>query len=177
MAGYFHQAYGVEIFPMPAERLDAVPVVPGTDGQKMSKSYGNTIELFAEGKALSKAVMGIVTDSTPVESPKNPDTCNVFKLFQLFADGSEQDALAAKYKAGGMGYGEAKKALLAKIDAHFAAARERRKLLAADPVAVENVLTAGANKARAEAQKTMEKVRQAVGMRGRPASGWPNPKV
>ena len=168
MAGYFHQAYGVEVFPLPQERLDAVPVVPGVDGQKMSKSYGNTIELFAEGKTLQKAVMGIVTDSTPVEAPKNPDTCNVFALFKLFATNEEQEQLAKKYRDGGMGYGEAKKELLAKIDTYFAPARERRKQLAADPAAVESVLTAGAKRARIEAQKTMEKVRTAVGMLPRP---------
>jgi tryptophanyl-tRNA synthetase len=168
MAGYFHQSYGVEVFPLPQERLDAVPVVPGVDGQKMSKSYGNTIELFAEGKALQKAVMGIVTDSTPVEAPKNPDTCNVFALFKLFATAEEQEQLANKYQAGGMGYGEAKKELLAKIDAYFSPARERRKQLAADPAGVEAVLTAGAKRARQEAQKTMEKVRKAVGMLPRP---------
>jgi tryptophanyl-tRNA synthetase len=134
----------------------------------MSKSYGNTIELFAEGKALQKAVMGIVTDSTPVEAPKNPDTCNVFALFKLFATAEEQEQLANKYQAGGMGYGEAKKELLAKIDAYFSPARERRKQLAADPAGVEAVLTAGAKRARQEAQKTMEKVRKAVGMLPRP---------
>ena len=169
MAGYFHQAYGVEIFPLPEERLDAVPTVPGTDGQKMSKSYGNTIELFAEGKALQKAVMGIVTDSTPVEAVKDPETCNVFSLFKLFANEAEQSALAAKYRAGGMGYGEAKKELLTQIDAYFASARERRKQLAADPAAVEAILQAGAKKARLEAQRTMEKVRKAVGIAPKPA--------
>src|SRR5262245_34347448 len=85
MAGYFNQAYGREVFPLPAERLDAVPVVPGTDGQKMSKSYGNTIDIFAEGKVLTDAVKGIKTDSTPVDAPKNSDTCNVVALYKLFA--------------------------------------------------------------------------------------------
>jgi tryptophanyl-tRNA synthetase len=164
MAGYFHQAFGVDIFPIPNERLDSVPVVPGTDGQKMSKSYGNTIELFAEGKALQKTVMAIVTDSTPVEAPKNPDTCNVFQLFQLFATEDDQQTLAAKYRAGGMGYGEAKKELLARIDAYFAAARERRKQLAAKPDYVESVLQAGAKKARREARQTMDKVYKAMGL-------------
>jgi tryptophanyl-tRNA synthetase len=168
MAGHFHQAYGVDIFPLPAERLDAVPVVPGTDGRKMSKSYGNTIELFAEGKTLQKAVMGLVTDSTPVEAPKDPTTCTVFQLFRLFANSAEQDALAAKYRAGGMGYGEAKKELLAKAEAFFATAREKRKQLAADPAYVESVLQAGAAKARAEARKTMAMVRKAVGMLSQP---------
>ena len=164
MAGYFNTAVGREIFPPPMERLDSVPVVPGTDGQKMSKSYGNTIELFAEGKALKKAVMGVVTDSTPMESPKDPDTCNVFNLFKLFATSEEQEALAARYRAGGMGYGEAKTQLLQQIDQYFGPFRDKRKQLAADPEQVEAVLKAGAAKARAEAQKTMELVRKATGL-------------
>ena len=164
MAGYFNAAVGQDIFPAPMERLDSVPVVPGTDGQKMSKSYGNTIELFAEGKALKKAVMGIVTDSTPMEAPKNPETCNLFTLYKLFATPEEQDTLAAKYRAGGMGYGEAKTELLTKIDAYFGPFRETRKKLAADPAAVEAVLQAGAAKARAEARKTMEMVRKVTGL-------------
>src|SRR5207249_3939940 len=102
-------------------------------------SYGNTIEIFAEGKALKKAVMGIVTDSTPVEAPKDPDKDTVFALYSLFATDVERTALADRYRAGGMGYGEAKQMLLAKIDEHFAAAREKRKQLAADPATVEEV--------------------------------------
>lgn len=168
MAGHFHQAFGVNIFPMPEERLDTVAVVPGTDGQKMSKSYGNTIEIFAEGKNLQKAVMGIVTDSTPVEAAKNPEGCNVFSMYKLFANEEEQSILAAKYRAGGMGYGEAKKTLLEKVESYFATARERRKQLAADPAAVESVLVNGAKRARNEAIKTMEKVRKAVGILPRP---------
>ncbi|HEY8505636.1 MAG TPA: tryptophan--tRNA ligase [Gemmataceae bacterium] len=168
MAGYFHQAYGVEVFPLPQERLDVVPVVPGTDGQKMSKSYGNTIDIFAEGKALERSVMGIVTDSTPVEAPKDPGKCNVLALYRLFATPEEVADMEAKYRAGGYGYGQAKKELLAKIDAFFAPARQRRKELAADPGAVEEVLRQGARRARAEAQKTMELVRRAVGMAPRP---------
>jgi tryptophanyl-tRNA synthetase len=145
MAGYFNGAYG-EVFPEPRELLGEAAVVPGTDGQKMSKSYGNTIDLFAEGKALKSAVMGIVTDSTPLESPKNPDTCNVFALYKLFATPDEQ-------------------AKLAKIDAAFGPARERRKQLAADPAAVERVLRQGANRARDEARATMALVYQRTGLR------------
>lgn len=173
MAGYFNGAYG-EVFPMPQEKLAAVPVVPGTDGQKMSKSYGNTIEIFAEGKALQTAVMGIVTDSTPVEAPKNPDSCNVFAMYKLFASPAEQDQLAALYrepmrdaesrKGRPFGYGDAKKLLLAKIDAHFAPARECRKALERDPGYVEEVLAAGAARARQIARVTMDVVRERVGM-------------
>jgi len=163
MAGKFNRAYG-DIFPLPQERL--VPqgaLVPGTDGQKMSKSYNNTIEIFAEGKPLKKSVMGIVTDSTPVEAPKDPDKDTVLALYSLFATAEERDALAQRYRAGGMGYGEAKQMLLAKIDEHFGPFREKRKQLAADPDSVENVLRQGAAKARAEARATMKLVRDAAG--------------
>src|SRR5262249_8964736 len=149
------------IFPMPQERLDAVPAVPGTDGRKMSKSYGNTIEIFAEGKALKKSVMtDIVTDKATVEDKKDPDQSNIFALYKLFATDAEREEMAAKFRAGGMGYGVAKTALLEKIDSYFAPARERRKELAANPEYVECALREGAKRARAEAQKTMELVRK-----------------
>ncbi|MEZ6139416.1 MAG: tryptophan--tRNA ligase [Zavarzinella sp.] len=164
MAGYFNQAVGKEIFPMPQERLDAIPVVPGTDGQKMSKSYGNTIDIFAEGKALQKSVMGIVSDSAAVEEPKNPDTCNIFQLLRLFAPPEELETVANRYRAGGYGYAEAKQLLLEKIDTYYAPARAKRKELLADLSQVEAVLVAGAAKARREAFKTMEKVRKSLGM-------------
>jgi tryptophanyl-tRNA synthetase len=134
----------------------------------MAKSYGNTIEIFAEGKALERAVMGIVTDKTPLEQPLDPTTCNVFALYKLFATPPEQEALAAKYRAGGFGYGAAKKELLAKIDAHFAPARERRKQLERNPGIVEEALSLGARRAREVARVTLRLVRQAVGMNPTP---------
>jgi tryptophanyl-tRNA synthetase len=164
IAGRFNRAYK-EVFPIPQYRLDKESKVPGTDGQKMSKSYGNTIEVFAEGKPLRKTVMGIVTDSTPVEAPKDPEGCNVFALYRLFASEEEQTALAARYRAGGMGYSVAKQLLLEKIEHTFASARERRKQLVNDPDFVENILRKGAQRARAEAQKNMALVREAVGMK------------
>jgi tryptophanyl-tRNA synthetase len=164
LAERFHRAYGQEVFPLPEYRLDKAAKVPGTDGQKMSKSYGNTIEIFAEGNALKKTVMGIVTDSTPVEAAKNPETCNVFALYSLFASTEEKQALAAQYQAGGMGYGDAKKQLLEKINTAFGPFRERRKTLAADTKYVEDVLTEGAKKARAQARITLEKARTAAGL-------------
>jgi tryptophanyl-tRNA synthetase len=178
MAGYFNGAFG-EVFPEPRELLgDGAAVVPGTDGRKMSKSYGNTIELFAEGKALKTQVMGVVTDSTPLEAPKNPDACNVFALYRLFATPAEVEALADQYrqpmlnaesrKGRAFGYGDAKGLLLANLDAFFGPARETRKRLAADPATVEAILAAGARRARAEVRKTLELVRSAVGMAGRP---------
>jgi tryptophanyl-tRNA synthetase len=165
IAGRFNHRYG-PVFPIPDYRLDQGSKVPGIDGQKMSKSYGNTIDIFAEGKPLQKVVMSIVTDSSKVEDPKDPDQCKVlFPLYTLFATEEEKSALAARYRAGGMGYGEAKKMLLEKINDHFAAARVRRKELAAQPEAVEEVLRQGARQARAEAQKTMALVREAVGLK------------
>jgi tryptophanyl-tRNA synthetase len=163
MAEKFNNAYG-EVLPVPDYRLDRESKVPGLDGQKMSKSYGNTIDIFAEGKPLQKTVMSIVTDSTPVEAPKDPTKCNVFALYGLFATDEEKVALAARYRAGGLGYGEVKKMLLEKINSHFGPAREKRKQLAARPEYVEEVLRKGAQKARAEARTTMALVRQAVGM-------------
>ncbi len=167
MAGYFNQTYS-KVFPLPEARLDRAPAVPGTDGKKMSKSYGNTIEIFAEGAALKNAVMRIVTDSTPVEAAKDPEQDNVFALNRLFATPEQAEALAAHYRAGGLGYAEVKKMLLAKIDAHFAPARARRKELEKHPSVVENALRKGAAKARAEAQETMRRVREATGLRSAP---------
>jgi tryptophanyl-tRNA synthetase len=164
MAEKFNRAFG-PVFPLPTYRLDKGAKVPGLDGQKMSKSYGNTIEIFAEGKPLKKAVMSIVTDSTPVADPKDPERCTVFALYSLFATPEEKAALAERYRAGGMGYGEAKQALLEKIDAHFAPARQKRAELLARPDYVEDVLRHGAQKARAEARQTLALVREAVGMK------------
>jgi tryptophanyl-tRNA synthetase len=164
IAEKFNRAYG-EIFPVPDYRLDKESKVPGIDGQKMSKSYNNTIDLFAEGKPLRKTVMSIVTDSTPKPAPKDPDRCNVFALYSLFATEEEKAALAARYRAGGMGYSDAKEMLLEKINTSFAPARERRKQLAANPDQVEAILQRGAQRARAEARQTMSLVRKAVGMK------------
>jgi tryptophanyl-tRNA synthetase len=166
MAGKFNRAYA-EVFPIPNYRLDKESKVLGTDGQKMSKSYGNTIEIFAEGKALKDTVMKIKTDSKPLGTPLDPETCNVFALYSLFATEPEKADLAAKYRAGGIGYGEAKKLLLAKIETYFAPARQKRKELAASPEHVEDVMRRGAQRARSEAQQTMALVREAVGMKAR----------
>jgi tryptophanyl-tRNA synthetase len=163
MAGKFNRTFG-EIFPIPTYRLDKGAKVPGIDGQKMSKSYGNTIDIFAEGNALKRPVMSIKTDSTPLGQPLNPETCNVFTLYSLMASEEEKATLAQRYRSGEIGYGDAKKLLLGKINAYFAPAREKRKQLAAKPDAVEAILRQGAERARAEARKTMTLVRKAVGM-------------
>ena len=164
MAGYFNQTYR-NVFPLPEARLDRAPVVPGTDGKKMSKSYGNTIDIFAEAAELKRSVMGIVTDSTPVEAPKDPEKDNVFALYALLATPEESDALAARYRAGGVGYGDAKKLLIAKIDETFASARAKRRELEKEPNRVEAVLRRGAERANAVAHETMRQVREAVGLR------------
>ncbi len=163
IAQSFNAVYG-PILKRPEAKISPAARVPGTDGRKMSKSYGNTIEIFAEGGSLKKAVMGIVTDSKAVSDPKDPDKCNVFALYRLMASPAEIEELRSKYLAGGMGYGEAKNMLLAKIDATFAQFREARKKLAADRGYVLSVLKEGAAKARAIAAETMADVRKAVGI-------------
>src|SRR5439155_19490953 len=107
-------------------------------------------------------IKGIVTDSTPVEAPKDPELCNLFALYSLFASDAEKAALAARYRAGGMGYGDVKQLLYEKIESYFAPARAKRKQLAENPGHVEEVLRQGAQKARAEARETMALVREAV---------------
>lgn len=164
MAGYFNQTYG-KVFPLPEARLDRAPVVPGTDGKKMSKSYGNTIDIFAEDAALKSSVMRIVTDSTPVEAPKDPERDNVFALYRLFATPEERNALAERYRAGGLGYGDAKKLLIEKIEREFAGAQRKRRELEKDPAVVEEVLRKGAKRANAVAHETMRLVREATGLR------------
>lgn len=164
IAGAFNHAYG-EIFPIPEAAYNEAAVVPGTDGQKMSKSYGNTIEIFAEGKQLEKTVMGIVTDSATVGEKLLP-TDTLMSLYRLF----EPTATPEEYAAGCVGYGDMKKKLHKKLDEYFAPFRERRKKLARDPGVVEEALAAGAKRAREVAQVTMRLVREAVGMRERPVS-------
>jgi len=148
--------------------LDESAVVPGTDGGKMSKSYGNTIEIFAEPKALRKRVMGIVTDSTPVEDPKDPDACTVSLLYRLFATDEERAEMDARYRAGGLGYGDAKKALLAKIEQTFGPLREKRRDLLAHPDDLHDVLAGGAARARESVGPLLERVRTALGLPARP---------
>jgi tryptophanyl-tRNA synthetase len=131
----------------------------------MSKSYDNTIEIFGEEKKTRKRVMSIITDSTPLESPKNPDTDTVFALYKLFATDAEREALADRYRAGGMGYGEAKKALFEIFWTRFEPFRKRRAELAAQPDYVESVLSRGAERARLEARKTLERVRRLMGVK------------
>lgn len=144
--------------------LPDVAVVPGIDGQKMSKSYGNTIDIFSDLKTLKQKVMSIVTDSSPLEEPKDPDKNNVYTLYKLFATPSEDREMREKFLAGGYGYGQAKKELLDKLETYFQPARERREKLMADKGYVREVLKKGARNARAKAQEVMERVRNNCGI-------------
>lgn len=164
MALKFNHRFG-EVFVVPEpEILEDVAVIPGTDGQKMSKSYGNTIPIFAEDAVWKKAVMSIVTDSKGVDESKDPDTCNVFALYKLFASEAEKKSLSDQYRSGGMGYGEVKKMLLEKIIQYFGPAREKRKYYEAHPEEVREILQKGADKVRPISMETMNKVRQATGL-------------
>ncbi|HBX66599.1 MAG: tryptophan--tRNA ligase [Balneola sp.] len=165
LAGKFNHTFDGEYLKLPEEHIvKSVAIVPGTDGRKMSKSYKNTINIFAEGKALKKRVMSIDTDSTPLEDPKDPETDNVFALIKLFADKETQQEIAKKYKAGGYGYGHAKQELLGMIEEYFGEARERRKELAKDLDYVHDVLREGGKKARERAETVMQPIREVTGI-------------
>lgn len=165
LAVKFNMAYDGEYLRMPdASIVEAVATVPGTDGRKMSKSYNNTIGIFDEGSELKKKVMSIETDSTPLEAPKDPETCNVFALIKLFAPKDQTADIAAKYRNGGYGYGHAKKELLGLIDDYFRQARERRKELASDIEGLHDVLRNGGEKARERAEQVMQPIRKATGI-------------
>lgn len=165
LAGKFNRAYDGEFLKLPEDHiLKSVAVVPGTDGQKMSKSYNNTIPLFAEGKALKKVVMSIETDSKGLEDAKDPESDNVFALIKLFASKTKKDEIADKYRAGGFGYGHAKLELLELIENYFAGAREKRKELEKDLDYVKDVLREGGKRARQRAESVMEPIREATGI-------------
>ena len=161
----FNNHYG-EILVVPDAYINEnVAVIPGTDGQKMSKSYNNTIELFGEGKPIRKKFMGIKTDCTPMGEPMNPDACSVFGLYKLMATQEEQDAMRKNYLENPeFGYGHAKVQLFEKYTEYFAEMRERRRELMADPAKVEDILQDGASRARKIAEATMAEVRAAVGL-------------
>ena len=164
----FNTIYNTEVFTLPEPyTVQALAKVPGLDGEKMSKSYNNTIDVFEDPKKLRKKIMSIKTDSKGVEESKDPETCSVFTLYKLFANDEQQAALAAKYRAGGMGYGEAKQALYDGAMAVFGPAFERRAQLAAHPDTVRDILREGAKKARAKAAQVLDKARAACGLGGR----------
>jgi tryptophanyl-tRNA synthetase len=151
--------------PEPSIREDAA-LVPGTDGAKMSKSYGNTIEIFADEKAMKKKIMGIVTDSTPVEEPKDAEASSIYQLYKLFAAPEQAAAMADRFRAGGTGYGDFKKELFATVWEYFAPMRARRAELEADRAHVDEVLRRGAEHANKLAATVMARVETAVGLRG-----------
>ena len=160
----FNSTYG-EIFTIPQEYIiESVAVVPGTDGQKMSKSYGNTIEMFEPKDSIRKKVMRIVTDSTPVEEPKDPNKCNVFALLKLIASPQELSEWEDRYRSGGMGYSEAKKRLVELLIEYFEPYRQKRAELESNSGYVREVLAGGAARAKAIASKTLAEVRRAVGL-------------
>lgn len=164
IANKFNNEYG-EVFTIPEPMIrDNVAVVPGIDGQKMSKSYNNHIEIFGDEKETKKRTMRIVTDSKGLEEPKDPDTCNVFALYKLMADEAQVREMADRYRAGGMGYGDAKKALYEIMQDYFAPLKAKRAELVNNMDYVNKVLDDGAERARGEAQVTLSKARAAMGL-------------
>jgi tryptophanyl-tRNA synthetase len=165
IAQRFNHLYGETLVVPEYQVEEATAVVPGIDGQKMSKSYANTIDMFAPETQLKKAIGRIVTDSKTVEEPKDPESSIIFQLYQLMASPEERQLMAERFRGGGYGYGEAKQELLRKILEYFGPYRKRRDELARDPQAVFALLAAGARKARDTAARTMDRVRRAVGLR------------
>ncbi|MET0397575.1 MAG: tryptophan--tRNA ligase [Longimicrobiaceae bacterium] len=166
LAVKINEAFGEGTVKLPEPEIaEDVAVVPGTDGQKMSKSYGNTINMFAGEKALRKSVMSVVTDSTPLEAPKPVEGSNVLALYRLFASPGEVRRMEDEFRAGGMGYGDFKKRLFESIMDHFGPMRARRAELERSPDYVDQVLRDGADRAREVATATMDRVRLAIGLR------------
>jgi tryptophanyl-tRNA synthetase len=167
IAERFNRVYGGDrdVFRLPrAHILEAVAVVPGLDGRKMSKSYNNTIEIFDEPATIRKKVKKIVTDSTPVEAPKNPDNCPLFGLFKLFAAPDELAEVERRYRAGGIGYGELKTRLAQAMIERFAPARDERARWLARPARVQEVRAAAAARAKATARVVLDRARAACGV-------------
>ncbi len=165
LAARFNRIFGGEYLRIPEPYIvESVATVPGIDGRKMSKSYDNTIDIFDSGKTLKKKVMAVVTDSTPLEDPKDPDACNVYALIRLFAGEEKNAEIRGKYQSGGFGYGHAKKELLTLIGDYFSEARVRREKLAGDPDTVWDMLREGGRKARERAETVMGPIREATGI-------------
>jgi len=163
LASSFNHQYG-DTFVLPESKIsESVMTIPGTDGRKMSKSYGNVVDVFLPKKQLKKQIMGIQTDSTPLEDPKDPNTCNVFALYKLLATDEQAKQLAEKYRGGNFGYGHAKTALLELILEEFGSAREKFDHYIENPEEVFSALKMGAEKARPVAQATLNRVRNKLG--------------
>ncbi len=165
IAGVINHNYKRDLLVSPKSRVDEqLMTVPGLDGRKMSKSYDNHIPLFMPEKKLRKTIMKIVTNSQSIEEPKDPDTCNVFALFKLFSTEVEQAELAGRYRAGGMGWGEAKQALFERLNTEIAPMREKYDSLMADTSQIDAILVDGASRARDVAAGTIKRLRDAVGV-------------
>ncbi len=165
IASSFNNQYG-ETFVVPEARIDEqVMTIPGTDGQKMSKSYHNTLDIFLPDKKLRKQVMSIVTDSTPLEEPKNPDTCHVFAIYSLLATPDQTAAMRAKYEGGNYGYGHAKQELFELLIETFSGEREKYSYFMENPEELDKELENGEARAREIAAPVLEKVRQKLGYR------------
>ncbi len=164
IAQRFNHAYGVEVLKLPEPHiLEDVAVVPGTDGNKMSKSYDNVIRMFWPEKQLKKAVMSVVTDSTSVEDPKDTNT-PIFQLWSLFASEADRKEMFERARRGGLGYGELKKDLLKRLLEYFGPMRERREDLAKRPDDVEDILASGARRARQLGAPVVAAAREAAGL-------------
>ena len=165
LAASFNHLFG-ETFILPkAKLLDTSARVPGVDGEKMSKSYGNTLEVFEDPKALRKQIMRIVTDSRPMEQPKEPGSDHLYLLYSLFADEAQREAMAATYRRGGFGYGAVKKALADLAVNYFGEARQRRAELEAHPERVREILGDGAARARKKAAEVLLRAQRACGVK------------
>ena len=165
LAGKMNEQFG-QIFKLPEPRINPeTQVVPGLDGQKMSKSYGNNIDIFGDEKETRKRVMSIVTDSTPVEAPKDPAKSTIFQLYSLFASKDEIASMRERFETGGTGYGDFKKELFEKLWEYFSPMRKRREEILADKLYIDNVLVRGAKRANEVADDVMTRVRAAVGLR------------
>jgi tryptophanyl-tRNA synthetase len=165
LAGKMNEQFG-QIFKLPEARINPqTQVVPGLDGQKMSKSYGNNIDIFGDEKETRKRVMSIVTDSTPVEAPKDPAKSTIFQLYSLVASKDEIESMRERFQTGGTGYGDFKKELFEKLWEYFSPMRKRREKILADKLYIDNVLLLGAKRANEVADGVMTRVRAAVGLR------------
>ena len=165
VAERFNKHYGKDIFVLPEPVIQTeTDIIPGLDGRKMSKSYNNTIEIFLNSKELKKKIGKIVTNSQEIEEPKDPDNCNVFALYKLFSTEAQAAELAARYRAGGMGWGHAKEALRELLEERLAKPREKYNELLADTTQIDKILAHGAEKARKIAKPFMQEIRETIGI-------------
>ena len=164
IAQRINHVYGAELLRVPqAKTDDATALVPGLDGRKMSKSYGNAIPLFAPAEQVKKAIARIVTDSSPPDAPKDPEVSTIFQIYRAVATPEETSALALRFRSG-IGWGDAKKVLFERLELELAGPRKRYEALMGDPGRIDALLAAGAARARPTARKVLDRVRQALGV-------------